>query len=54
MGTIPVCPTNRSRAHVLAAAIRVAETILRSHGYPDPTRSLEILHVAIEDADAPT
>lgn len=37
------------RGHALAAAIRAAEAVLTFHGYGDPERSAEILHVAIED-----
>jgi hypothetical protein len=43
-------PDSDLRAHVLAAAIRAAEAVLKSHGYSDLERSLEVLHVAIEDA----
>ncbi len=43
-------PDEPLRAHVLAAAVRTAEEMLRSHGYSDPERSLEVLHVALEDA----
>jgi hypothetical protein len=39
------------RGHVLAAALRAADRTLAAHGYPDADRSLEVLHVAIEDAD---
>jgi hypothetical protein len=38
--------------HTLAPAIQAAETILRAQGYPDLDRSLEVLHVATEDAFA--
>jgi len=43
-------PDPELRNHVLAQAIRVVEDELRQHGYDDPERSAEILHVAIEDA----
>ena len=45
-------PDAELRNHVLAQAIRVVEDDLRKHGYADPERSAEILHVAIEDAVA--
>jgi len=45
-------PSAGLRQHVLAEAIRVVEVELRRHGYPDPERSAEILHIAIEDAVA--
>lgn len=46
----PGLPDEPLRGHVLAAAIRVAEAELVAHGYPDPERALEALHVAMEDA----
>jgi hypothetical protein len=52
LGHDPGLPDEPLRAYVLAAAIRTAEAMLRSHGYRDATPSLEILHVAIEDAVA--
>jgi hypothetical protein len=44
-------PDRDLRRHVLAAAMRAAEGALRSHGYVEVERSLEVLHVAIADAD---
>jgi hypothetical protein len=46
----PGLPDEPLRAHVLAQAVRAAEETLRSHGYGDVDRSLEVLHVALEDA----
>ncbi len=46
----PGLPDEPLRAHVLAAAIRTGEEMLRSHGYADPERAIEVLHVALEDA----
>lgn len=47
----PGLPDRDLRLHALAAALRAAERILSTHGYPDIGRSAEILHVALEDAD---
>jgi hypothetical protein len=50
----PGLPDEPLRAHVLAVAMRAAETALQAHGYAHPEDSAEILHVALEDAlDAP-
>ena len=50
----PGLPDEPLRAHVLAMAVRAAEATLSGHGYTDTERSLEIIHVAIEDVwDAP-
>lgn len=49
----PGLPDRELRDHLLAMAIRQVEAELREHGYTDTTRSLEILHVAIEDAMEP-
>ena len=53
-GHEPGLPDEPLRAHVLAVAIRAAETALKAHGYADVERSAEVLHVALEDSlDAP-
>ena len=49
-GHDPGLPDRELRAHVLAAATRVAQQMLHAHGYGDVDRSLEILHVSVEDA----
>ena len=49
-GHDPGLPDEPLRAHALAAALRAAERVLDAHGYGDPERSAEILHVALEDA----
>ena len=49
-GHDPGLPEPDMRAHVLAAATRTAEQLLRAHGYTDPERAIEVLHVALEDA----
>lgn len=41
------CPHRELRRHVLAVAIEAVEGVLAAHGYPDPTRAYEALHVAI-------
>ena len=48
-GHEPGLPDRSLRNHVLAQAIRLAEAELREHGYDDPERATEILHVALED-----
>ena len=53
-GHDPGLPDRVLRGHVLAAAIRAAQRVLSAHGYGDPERSLEILHIAIEDAEDDT
>lgn len=45
----PGLPDRDLRRHALAAAIRAAEALLAAHGYPDPERGTEVLHVALED-----
>jgi hypothetical protein len=45
----PGLPDRDLRRHALAAAIRAAEAVLAAHGYPDPSRAVEVLHVALED-----
>jgi hypothetical protein len=47
----PGLPDRDLRLHVLAAALRAAERLLATHGYADVSRSMEVLHVALEDAD---
>lgn len=43
-------PDRELRGHVLTRALQAAEAVLAAHGYPDVARSLEVLHVAVEDA----
>jgi hypothetical protein len=49
-GHEPGLPDRELRNHILAQAIRQAEAELREHDYADPTRAIEVLHVALEDA----
>lgn len=42
-------PARELRGHVLAAALRGAEAVLKAHG-EDVSRSAEVIHVALEDA----
>jgi hypothetical protein len=47
-------PDSALRAHVLRLAMETVEQALTAHGYPQPERGIEILHVALEDvSDVP-
>jgi len=49
----PGLPDRGLRNHILAQCIRVVEQELQEHGYDDPERSLEVLHVALEESMDP-